>query len=60
MAHTIEDLVRDIADEYSSAEKTKMSNCTYNLNKAMLWKLLEELHNPMYLEKFLKPNYKDL
>lgn len=54
MAHTIEDLVIDIADKYSA------DGDTYSNNKKMLWELVDELHNPMYIEKLTKPNYKEI
>lgn len=54
MAHTIEDLVRGIADKYSADGKT------YNNNKKMLWEMVDELHHPIYIEKLTKPNYKEL
>ena len=60
MAHTIEDLVMNMADKYSSANNPAESQVIYKRNKEMLWGFLNELHHPMYIEKLSKPNYKEL
>lgn len=54
MAHTIEDLVMVVADKHST------SNKEYEKNKEMLWELVDELHHPMYIEKLIEPNYRDI
>jgi hypothetical protein len=54
MAHTIEDLVINVADKYSSDGET------YRKNKKMLWELVDELHHPTYIEKLIEQNYKEL
>ena len=54
MAHTIDDLVIEIADKYSK------STVEYSKNKEMLWKIVEQLHHPIYLEKLSKDNYKNI
>ena len=50
MAHTIEDLVMNIADKYSSANNPVESQVIYKRNKEMLWDFLNKLHHPMYIE----------
>ena len=60
MAHTIEDLVMNMADKYSLANNPAESQVIYKRNKEMLWNFLNELHHPMYIEKLSKPNYKEL
>lgn len=54
MAHTIEDLVMVVADKYSTNGET------YKKNKEMLWELVDELHHPVYIEKLIETNYKEL
>lgn len=60
MAHTIEDLVMNMADKYSSANNPAESQVIYKRNKEMLRDFLNELHHPMYIEKLSKSNYKEL
>lgn len=60
MAHTIEDLIINIADKYSEAETKELSCNLYVNNKAMLWEFVEKLHHPAYIEKLQKSNYKEL
>lgn len=54
MAHTIDDLVIEIADKYSK------STAEYFKNKEMLWEIVGQLHHPIYIEKLSKDNYKDI
>ena len=54
MAHTLEDLVMNISDKYSSDGES------YQKNKKMLWELVDELHHPVYIEKLIETNYKEL
>lgn len=54
MAHTIEDLVIEIADKYST------ESLEYHTHKKMLWEMVHKLHSPTYLEKLSKDNYKEI
>lgn len=54
MAHTLEDLVIEIADKYST-ETTE-----YFKHKEMLWEMIHKLHNPIYIDKLSQDNYKEI
>lgn len=54
MAHTIDDLIIEISDKYSN------STDEYLKHKEMLWEIVDELHNSIYLEKLTKDNYKEI
>lgn len=54
MAHTIEDLVMVIADKHSNTDEE------YDKHKEMLWELVDELHHPIYIEKLIEPNYREI
>lgn len=51
MAHTIEEVVMNIADKHSNTVEE------YRMYKLMLWELVDELSHPVYLEKLSTSDY---
>lgn len=52
MAHTIEEVVMNIADKHSTTVQQ------YRNYKRMLWELVDELTDPVYLDKLAREDYR--